>query len=255
MELSEFVDQVKGFDKLPPREKIKLFGWYLHTHEKRELFHSDHIRTCYKKVHLVAPENTGQYLQRMASYETPDLLRDRAGFKLARLVRSQLDAKYADQPSMQAISKLLSDLPGKVPNVEEKVFLQEAINCYRVNAYRACIVMVWNLAFDHLLHWILNDPARLAAFNAAMTKRLQNIPKRAGAVIAGYDDFADHLGEFEIIELSHNANLINDNLTRNLKEKLGKRNIAAHPSKMVIGQPQADDVISDLVHNVVLALT
>jgi hypothetical protein len=255
MQLSDFVDQVTSFDKLPPREKIKLFGWYLHTHEGKEHFHSDHIRACYKKLHLVAAENTGTYLLRMASYETPDLVREKQGFKLTRPVRSQLDAKYGDQPSMQGISKLLTELPTKVPNVEEKVFLEEAINCYRVKAYRACIVMVWNLAFDHLLHWILKDPARLAAFNDAVTKRFQNNPKKAGTVITRYDDFADELKEFEVIEFCKNANLINDNLTRNLKEKLGKRNIAAHPSTMVIGQPQADDVISDLVHNVVLALT
>jgi hypothetical protein len=255
MVLSEFVDQVPGFDKLPPREKIKLIGWYLHTHEGKEHFHSDHIRACYRTLHLVATENIGQSLLRMASYNTPDLVREKQGFKLTRPVRSQLDAKHGDQPSMQAISKLLTELPTKVPNVEEKVFLEEAINCYRVKAYRACIVMVWNLAFDHLLHWILKDPARLAAFNDAVTKRFQNNPKKAGIVITRYDDFADELKEFEVIEFCKNANLINDNLTRNLKEKLGKRNIAAHPSTMVIGQPQADDVISDLVHNVVLALT
>jgi hypothetical protein len=255
MQLSEFIDQVTGFDKLLPREKIKVLGWYLHVHEGKEHFHSDHIRACYKQLHLVAPNNTGQYLQRMAGYDVPDLLRERQGFKLARPIRSQLDAKYAAQPSMQAISKLLTDLPTRVPDVAEKVFLEEAINCYRVKAYRACIVMVWNLAFDHLLHWILKDPARLAAFNVIVTKRTQNNPKRAGTVIADYDDFADYLKEIEVIEFCSAANLINDNLTRNLKEKLGKRNIAAHPSTMVIGQPQADDVISDLVHNVVLALT
>ena len=37
--------------------------------------------------------------------------------------------------------------------------------------------------------------------------------------------------------------------------KLGKRNTAAHPSTMVVVQSQADDVVTDLVNNVVLALT
>jgi hypothetical protein len=36
--------------------------------------------------------------------------------------------------------------------------------------------------------------------------------------------------------------------------KLERRNIAAHPSQVVIVQHQADDLITDLVNNVVLAL-
>jgi hypothetical protein len=34
-----------------------------------------------------------------------------------------------------------------------------------------------------------------------------------------------------------------------------KRNIAAHPSSVVVVQSQADDVVTDLINNVVLALT
>jgi hypothetical protein len=148
---------------------------------------------------------------------------------------------------MQAVSKLLADLPDRVPDMAEKVFLSEAIDCYRVRAYRACIVMTWNLAFDHLLNWI----SRLAAFNAAITKTFQ---KRVGVVIKTYDDFADEFKEFEIIEVCNTAQTVNGNLS-SLKEKLVKRNIAAHPSSVVVVQSQADDVVTDLINNVVLALT
>ncbi|WP_316198728.1 hypothetical protein [Bradyrhizobium sp. SZCCHNS2002] len=254
MQLREFVDQVADFDKLPPREKIRLFGWYLHTHRGQEHFGSDNIRALYKELHMV-PDDVGKYVMRMSSMNNPDLARERPGFKLTRAVRTMLDEKYGDQPSMQPVSKLLTALPDQVPDTAEKVFLAEAINCYRVRAYRACIVMTWNLAFDHLVNWILKDPARLAAFNAQIPLKFQKSPKKVGIVVKGYDDFTDGLKEFEVIELCRNANLINDNLTRNLKEKLGKRNTAAHPSTLVVGQPQADDVVSDLVHNVVLALT
>jgi hypothetical protein len=123
------------------------------------------------------------------------------------------------------------------------------------NIPRGNSVMTWNLAFDHLLNWILKDPVRLMAFNAAIPTKFQKSPKKASIVISRYDDFADDLKEFEIIELCKSADLLNDNLIRTLKEKLGKRNTAAHPSTMVVGQSQADDVVTDLVNNVVLALT
>ena len=48
---------------------------------------------------------------------------------------------------------------------------------------------------------------------------------------------------------------MNGNIIKILKEKLVKRNIAAHPSSVVVVQSQADDVVTDLVNNVVLALT
>jgi hypothetical protein len=41
---------------------------------------------------------------------------------------------------------------------------------------------------------------------------------------------------------------------RILKEKLTKRNMAAHPSAVMVNEPQANDVITDLVNNVVLTL-
>jgi hypothetical protein len=251
MQLHELAEQVAGFDKLPPREKIRLFAWYLHVHKGMEHFGSDHIRACFKELHLV-PGNVGKYVLRMASMNSPDLVRERPGFKLTRTVRTQLDAKYGTHPSMQAVSKLLTDLPDKVPDMAEKVFLSEAIDCYRVRAYRACIVMTWNLAFNHLLNWILNDPARLQAFNDTIPKRYQ---KRVGVVMKTYDDFADKFNESEIIEVCNSAGTVSGNTIKILKEKLGKRNMVAHPSSVVVVQSQADDVVTDLVNNVVLALT
>jgi hypothetical protein len=250
MKLEELVGQIAGFEKLPPREKIRVFGWYLHVHKNMEHFGSDHIRACFKELHLV-PGDVGKYVVRMATMNTPDLLRERPGFKLARSIRTQLDAKYGSHPSVQVVSKLLTDLPGMVPDIAERVFLSEAIDCYRVRAFRACIVMTWNLAFDHVLRWILNDAARLAAFNLAIPKRY---PKRSAIAIKQYDDFADEFKESEVIEVCNVAQLINGNIIKILKEKLVKRNLAAHPSSVVVVQAQADDVVTDLVNNVVLAL-
>jgi hypothetical protein len=175
----------------------------------------------------------------------------KGGYKLERSIRTALDAKYGVHRSVVQVSKLLADLPGKVPDLAEKNFLNEAIKCYRVEAYRASVVMTWNLAYSHLLHWILTDPHRLSGFNVAVPKRYPN--KKPMPTIAKYDDF-EELKEFEVIEVCNTANLINGGTMKILKEKLGKRNTAAHPESVVIVQSQADDVVTDLVNNVVLAL-
>jgi hypothetical protein len=186
----------------------------------------------------------------MAKLDTPDLIKERSGYKLTRAVRAELDAKYGVHHSVVQVSKLLADLPGKIADLAERNFLAEAIKCYQVEAYRACVVMTWNLAFSHLLHWILADAKRLADFNTTIPARY---PKKT-VIVAKYDDF-EELKESEVIEVCKTGGLVSDNIIRILREKLGKRNSAAHPSRVVVVQSQADDVATDLVNNVVLALT
>jgi hypothetical protein len=250
MELIELVNQVNAFDGASPSEKIRLFAWWLHTHRGMATFKTTDIRGCYEMLHL-PPPNVAMYLIRMTETKPPKALRKGDNYNLTRIARVDLDAKYGVHPTIVQVSKLLTDLPDQVPDLAEKAFLGEAIDCYRVRAYRACIVMTWNLAFDHLLNWILRDPARLAAFNTAISKRY---PKRVGTVIKAYDDFADEFKESEIIEVCNTAQTVSGNIVKILKEKLIKRNIAAHPSSVVVVQSQADDVVTDLVNNVVLAL-
>lgn len=86
--------------------------------------------------------------------------------------------------------------------------------------------------------------------NAAIPRRF---PKKAGLSISSVEHF-EEMKEAEIIDVCQNASLFSKNLTEILREKLKKRNIAAHPSQVVIQQFQADDVITDLINNVVLAL-
>jgi hypothetical protein len=250
MKLNELVEQVAEFDTLPPRQKIRLFAWHLHTHRSIEAVDHDSIRSCYRQLHLV-PDNVSKYMLRMAECSPPDLVKERGGYKLARSVRSALDAKYGTHHSVVQVSKLLSDLPERIPEIAERTFLLEAMKCYRVEAYRACIVMTWNLAFDHLLRWIFKDPTRLGDFNAAIPRRY---PRKPPLIIVTQDQF-EELKESEVIEICSTASLVSGNIIRILREKLTKRNTAAHPSSVVVVQSQADDVVTDLVNNVVLTLS
>lgn len=248
MQLEELVEQVPGFDGTAPKEQIKVFAWWLHTQDGKELFAPVDIRGCYDKLHINEPPALATYLTRMS--DAKDLLKEKGRYKLARTVRADLDKKYGVHHSVVRVSKLLADLPGKVPDMAEKNFLVEAIKCYRVEAYRACVVMTWNLAYSHLLHWILAGGQRLNDFNTAIPRRY---PKKPPLTIVTYDDF-EELKESEVIEVCNTANLLNGSIVRILREKLGKRNTAAHPASVVVVQSQADDVVTDLVNNVVLTL-
>lgn len=245
--LADVVALVDDFYSLSPREKIKLIAWYLHVHAGAEAFGNAEMRACFRELNEDPPD-VSVYLPRMV--EQGDLLKVRQGYKLAGAVRRALDAKHGAHPTTVAVSKLLSDLPAKVPDLEERAFLSEALNCYRVSAYRAAIIMAWNLAFDHLLSWIVNEPTRLAAFNAAIPVRYPKSKLQPVSTREGFEDAK----EFEIIEIAYSANIISKNVADILRDNLKRRNRAAHPSQVVIVQSQADDAITDLVNNIVLSL-
>jgi hypothetical protein len=248
MRLEELVKQVPAFDGAVPKERIKLFAWWLHTYGGKELFGPVDVRRCYDTLHIDEPPALATYLARMS--DAKDLLKERNQYKLARSARADLDKKYGVHHSVVAVSKILAELPARIPGIAERAFLDEALKCYRIEAYRSCIVMTWNLAYSHLLDWILKQPTRLAAFNAAISKRNS---KKAGLLVANYDHFED-LKEREVIDICSSAGLINGSMYKILKDKLDRRNLAAHPSNVVVVQSQADDTVTDLVNNVVLGL-
>jgi len=248
MELSDFASSVPGFDGMGDRAKVLHFAWYLHAYRKIPAFATGDVRKCFEELRLVPP-NVSLHLRRMTEAKLPNLIKSKGKYKLHRRDMTYLEGIYGSHPTTIAATKLLTDLPAMVPNLSERAFLEEAINCYKVKAYRAAIVMTWNLTYNHLIHWIFNDPARVAALNVAIPKRILKNPPLAKA-----PQDLEALKEFDVVELCGSAALISSNVAKILKEKLTKRNMAAHPSNVVIIESQANDVITDLVNNVVLAL-
>lgn len=249
MPITEFIAGISGFDSLSPREKILLFSWYLHTHSGCRTFGNSEIRECFRQIDAEVPD-VSVYLPRLADRKPPDLLREMGNYKLEGSIRRTFDEKYGNAASTIAVSKLLVDLPMSVPDISERAFLTETIDCYRVKAFRATTVMMWNLALDHLLHWIAKGTDRLNSFNSAIALRY---PKKSDIVISTISDFSE-MKEDEIIEVCKTSGILSKNTTEILREKLKRRNIAAHPSQVIITQAQADDVITDLVNNVILTL-
>ena len=250
MELIDFIALVPNLRELSEPDKILHMGWFLHAQRNRDRFDVDAVRQCFNEGNMEVPRNLARDMSRLA--ERKALLKDATGYRLHHDHRRMLDSKFADRPDTAPIPQLLKQLPGKISDEGERLFLSEALKCYHASAFRAAIVMAWNLAYDHLLHWILKDPARTDAFNQKIAGKVG--PKRAWITITKREDFED-LKESEVLDICGTASLFaSDNTKRVLGIQLTKRNLAAHPSLLEIGQPQADDAIYDLVNNVVLAL-
>lgn len=247
--LSEFISAHDSFYRQSGVEQILTVAWFLEARESRRSFASAHMRKCLREVG-VEPPDLSVYLPRMARKSPPQLMKEGDGFRLSGKVRRELDKRYGGDPTVTRVSQILTDLPAKIPNITERAFLMETLNCYRVGAFRAATVMAWNLAYDHLTKWAVSSPERLAALNDGIKGKMQG-----KAIVAKTQADLIDLGERRTVECCQVGGLIDKNQTEILLEKLKRRNAAAHPSNVVIGQHQVDDTISDLVNNVVLALT
>jgi hypothetical protein len=252
MDLKEFVAAVPGFATMQHPDRILHFGWYLHKHVGKERFSQADVRACYLKFNMQEP-NFSDTFRRLVDKRPKVLLQDNSGYKLEHKIFEQLEAKYGTHETTIALSALLKQLPGTISDKAEQLFLSEAITCYHSRAFRAAIIMVWNLTYDHLLNWILADTARTAAFKANIAGRVG--PKKAAAVtIAKREDFED-LKESEVLDICGTAGLFaSGNIKKVLDIQLTKRNMAAHPTLLIIGAPEAEESISTLIQNVVLVL-
>lgn len=244
MTIEELVRQVPEFEAWGHTQRLRFIGWYYHAHEARPDYELSELRRAFEQLNLAPPTNISQLVTQLV--DKKELIKKARKLSLDRRLRQEFDSKYGQRPTALIVTKLLQGLPAKVPHVAERAFLDETIKCFGAGAYRAAIVMGWNLAYDHLLDWVLKN--HLAAFNAAWPATFKK-----PLVVANRGDFAD-AKEAHVIQVCRAAGFITADLKKMLDEKLDRRNSAAHPSDIVVGQAQAEAFIDDLLQNVVLKL-
>lgn len=248
VELHEVVAQIGQFSRWNHTERIKFFAWHLHTHKGKDHFQAVEVTKCFRELHLDPPPSIHPLLNALVNRSPKILLRGARGYSLERATRDVFTKKYGDRAATVHVDKLLSELPSKVPNLAERTYLDEALQCFRIKAYRASIVMAWNLAYDHLCQCVLTN--HLADFNTQLPK---TYPKADVQSITKREDFTE-LKESQVIQVCKSAGIISHNVNKVMKEKLDRRNIAAHPSTVSTSQLTAEEFIKDLVENVVLVL-
>jgi hypothetical protein len=250
MTLAELKSAAGDLAALSHGERIKLFGWWLHTHKSKAHFAAADIGRCYDELHLARPGSFGGYF---ANLEGKDLLRSASGYRLSGPARDAFDAAHGAHKQKLPIKTLLKDLPSKLPNLVERKYLDEAYTCYENEAFRATVVMVWNLAYAHLCDHIVKN--RLADFNAQWLKDHSRAHKNGVRTIKTVDDFNDEeLKENTVLKLALDAGIIVKNVYNILEPALKKRNMAAHPNNVVIDPAILDGFISDVINNAVLKI-
>jgi hypothetical protein len=248
VELKSFVSPIAGFAKWSHADKIRFFAWFLHTHQRLDVFKPSDISKCYDALSLDPPSSVSPFLAAMGKKSPREVIRKGTTYCLDHRVRRRFDEKYGRRDATVKVDSLLSGLPERLPVLTERAYLDEALCCFRHAAFRAAIVMAWNLAYDHLCNFVLSR--HLVEFNDQLPK---SYPRAEIGRIDKRDDFAE-LKESQVLQVCRSALIVSGSLHKVLKEKLDRRNIAAHPCGIETTQLTAEEFIRDLVDNVVLKL-
>lgn len=204
------------------------------------------VRDCYESCDMAPPTW-------LASHFSKGLKKPRryiklnGGYRLENRRREEIASLLgAGQPDVQT-SSALNQLEAKIPVGPTRDFLHETINCFDVRAYRAAVVMCWNLAVHHMQDHILFDPGRHAAFNAVLTRNTDTRVKIKA--VSKPDDFTE-MPESKFLAFCREAKIITSSVFNKLEGRLHERNSAAHPSGVKITPKTAEAYIEDLVENV-----
>lgn len=160
---------------------------------------------------------------------------------------AQQDAEEPEPEKVQ-VSAILLDLESRIADPNEQKFYVETRLCLQAGAYRAAIVMAWNLGYEHLVAWIFSDTGRLRSFNDELTGRwLNKAKKRKYEPIDDREDFGS-TKESIVVDVCHKATLVTKDDFEILDAALRKRNRFAHPtSDQVADSPIASGHVSELV--------
>lgn len=248
--INSFLLQIPNLESTSPGQLIGYFVFFLIVIEKQEYIKASEIGRCFDHAKLPKYSNISSFLSRNSQKKkgiNPRFLKVKSGYILERNAQIEIQKTLQKGPAKVETSHLLRELLSKLTSKSEKLFMQEAIDCYEISAHRAAIIMVWNLTIYRLYQYIFKN--ELPKFNTVLSK---NSDKRIKITsISKLDDFTE-IPEGKFIEFTRSAKIITNDVRKILDTKLGIRNTSAHPSSVTISEVKATDFIIDLIENVVV---
>lgn len=134
------------------------------------------------------------------------------------------------------------DQLSKITNRNTVKFVEEAIKCVEVKAYRAAVILSWVGAVSILYDYVLQNC--LAAFNAEAKGRN---PKWKDATT---EDDLTRMGEQDFLNILQSISVIGKSVKQELETCLKLRNGCGHPNSLEISENKAAAHIEILISNI-----
>ena len=241
--LKSFVDDISDFELLILEEQILVFCYFLQKNETYTSIKPKDLKQCFHTLDLSLPTNIPLRLRGMKNKK--QLLKTNDGYRVERTEIKNIENEIFKKPKLKKISKDLERLPVLLKKPESD-YVKEVINCLKIEAYHAAIVLMWIVTISHLRNHVLH--VKLKEFNSSPSFHTKN--KKKGLMIINYEDF-EEIKEDEFLEILKNIGSINKTRCRLLKEKLGIRNTYAHPSSLSLTDTKTISFIEDLISEII----
>jgi len=243
--LDLYIARLDNFAILSPSIQVDYLAYYIGNQSELHEFSVKDIEGHFSILALRPYSRLSAYLSESTGKKNSKYIKTKNGYRLERATFDAIRKKVDSEPQRIQVSQQLIDIASKVKDTQESSFLEEAIRCYRVEAFRASIVMIWTLTIDHLQKYVFSS--KLNEFNKAISIHTDKKMKQ----IINYDDFSE-FKESRFIELIRSANIISNDVRKILDEKLGIRNSAGHPSGINFTGHKTTEFALDLIGNVLL---
>lgn len=244
MTVHNLIEKTNDFDKLIQKEQIKHIAYFYCLVNNLDEFTVKSIKEEFQNQRLNVPAGLSSLIPQLAKNKPVSFLKTKTGYSFHRNVKKYFDNIYNDTHEIE-ISNKLRDLLPTVKSIEQKTFLEEAIKCFEVKAYRGAIILCWLVTMDVLYEFVLT-PNNLTVFNSS----IQSHGKYKRITITKKDDFSD-IKESDFIELLRVSRFISNDIRKILDEKLGLRNSSAHPNTIIFEELKTMSYIKDMVANVI----
>jgi len=241
--IESFVENITNFETLILEDQILVFGYYLQEKEKLPNFNHNAIESCFKITDLIIPKNINSRLRKLE--EKKLLVKNNGGFRVERKKFKSIETDILGKPKLQTLSSELENLP-KLLKDPEKKYVSEVIGCLRIEAYHAAIILMWALTISHLRNYVIAN--KLSEFNHELSIHTKFSKKKF--TITKYDDFED-MSDFDFLDILRKSKVSSKNQHKLLNEKLGIRNIYAHPTNLTLKDSKTISFIEELINDII----
>lgn len=241
--LEAFIDNISDFESLNLEDEILVFGYYLQKKEQLENFNHKNIEECFLLLDLNNPTNITSRLMNLESKKM--IVINKTGYRVERKKVKSIETDILGKPKLKEISSDLEKLP-KLLKKPESDYVLEVINCLKVDAWHAAIVLMWVIAVSYLQNFVFTH--KLNEFNIALANHSKYNKK--SFTITKMDDF-EEINEYDFLELLKSVQIINKSKHKLLHEKLGIRNTYAHPTTMTLTDTKTISFIEDLIIDII----
>ena len=241
--LEAFIDKISDFESLILEDKILVFGYYLQKKERSDNFNHKPIEECFSLLDFSKPTNINSRLRGLENKKL--LVKHKTGYRIERIKVKSIETEILGKPKLKEISANLEKLPALLKKPESD-YVQEVLNCLKVEAYHAAIILMWVITISHLRNFVL--AFKLNEFNTSLSKHTKY--QKKGLAVSKYDDF-EEINEKDFLDLLKNANIISKGRHKLLDEKLRIRNTYAHPSSLTLTDTKTISFIEDLINDII----